>query len=300
MRSPTVAPQGRLPSFLENTRYVLGLIWHEESNRKQRLKRLFLFFGWQFWKRVVRKPIEVHLFNGMKFRAYPDCQASSAVMYTRIPDSRDILFLRAHIREGTLIDVGANVGLVSLLLADRVQYGLLFEPNPIAAQRARQNLALNGLKFEVHELALSDATGTVEFEDEGGVGTCNRTVVGFSTSLPTRKVQCIQLDEFLAQHPLPYPISAVKIDVEGHENQVLAGMMRCLRDSRPRLVMFEYLQRTNLRETFRLFEMVGYTVLQLTSKGAGIATLEVPPLQDLFACPNELLQEFTAASRKGI
>jgi FkbM family methyltransferase len=289
-----------LPSFLENTRYVLGLIWHEESNRGQRLKRLLLFFGWQFWKRTVRKPIEVHLFNGLKFRAFPDCQASSAVMYTRIPDSRDILFLRAHIREGILIDVGANVGLVSLLLADRIQHGLLFEPNPIAAERARQNLALNGLKFEVHELALSDTTGTVEFEDEGGVSTCNRTVVGFTTSLPTRKVQCIQLDEFLAQHPLPYPISAAKIDVEGHENQVLAGMTECLRHSRPRLVMFEYLQRTNLRETFRLFETVGYTVLQLKPNGAEIATVEVPPLQDLFACPNELLPEFTADSRQGV
>jgi hypothetical protein len=147
-------PQGRLPSFLKNTRYVLGLIWHEPSNRKQRVKRLFLFLGWQFWKRTVKASVVLRLFNGLQFRVYPDCQASSAVMYTRIPDSCDILFLRGHIGEGTLIDVGANVGLVTLLLADRVQHALLFEPNPAAAQRARENLALNRLKFEVHELAL--------------------------------------------------------------------------------------------------------------------------------------------------
>jgi FkbM family methyltransferase len=168
----------------------------------------------------------------------------------------------------------------------------LFEPNPVAAQRARENLSLNRLKFEVYELALSDRTGTVEFEDQGGVSTCNRTVSGFSTSLPTRQVGCTELDKFLAQHPPPYRISAVKIDVEGHENQVVAGMMGCLHDSRPRLVMFEYLERTNLRETLRLFATAGYTVLQLTSKGAEIAGPDVPPLQDLFACPNELLQEF--------
>ena len=238
------------------------------------------------------------LFNGLKFRAYPDCQAS--VGGDVHPDSRfarHSLPARAH-REGTLIDVGANVGLVTLLLADKVQHALLFEPNPIAAQRARENLALNGLKFEVHELALSDTTGTVEFEDEGGVSTCNRTVSGFSTSVPTREVQCIQLDEFLAKHPLPYPISAIKIDVEGHENQVLAGMLECLRQSRPRLVMFEYLQRTNLRETLRLFASAGYTVLQLTPRGRDRRP-EVPPLQDLFACPNELLKEFTVGERVG-
>ena len=287
-----------MPSFIKNARYVLGSIWHEESNRRQRVKRLFLLLGWQFWKRAVRSPVVVTLFNGLKFRAYPDCYASSAVMYTRIPDSRGILYLRAHIHEGTLIDVGANVGLVTLLLADQVQHALLFEPNPMAAGRARENLALNRLKFEVHEAALSDRTGTVEFEDEGGVSTCNRTVSGFSTSLPTRKVACTTLDDFLTQHPLRYPISAVKIDVEGHENQVLAGMMECLRYSRPRLVMFEYLQRTNLSETLRLFAMVGYTVLQLTSKGAEIAGPDVPPLQDLFACPDELLPEFISARRE--
>ncbi len=286
-----------LQPVLKNAGYVLGSILDEDSNRNQRVKRLLLFFGWQFWKRVIRRPVVVRLFNGLRFRAYPDCQASSAVMYAQIPDSRDTLFLRAHIMEGTLIDIGANVGLVSLLLADKVQHGMLFEPNPIAAARARENLALNGLNFEVHELALSDMTGTVEFEDEGGVSTCNRTVVGFSTAAPTRKVPCTQLDRFLADHPPPYPVSAIKIDVEGHENHVLRGMMECLRQHRPRLVMFEYLQRTNLRETIRLFETAGYTVLHLTPRGAGIATPEVPPLQDLFACPNELLQEFAPEPR---
>jgi len=106
-------------------------------------------------------------------------------MYTHIPDSRDILFLRERRGRGILIDVGASVGLVTLLLADKVQHALLFEPNPIAAQRARENPALNRLNFELHDLALSDKTGTVGFEDEGGVITCNRTVSGFSSSVPT-------------------------------------------------------------------------------------------------------------------
>jgi FkbM family methyltransferase len=286
-----------LQSFLKNARYVLVSIWQEPSNRHQRFKRLFLFLGWQFWKRVVRRPIVIQLFNGLRFRAYPDCDVSSGVLYARIPDSRDILFMRSHIGQGTLIDVGANVGLVTLLLAEKIQYALLFEPNALAAARARANLELNGLRFEVHELALSDTTGTVEFEDLGGVSSRNRTVVGFSTLAPTCNVPCVRLDQFLADHPLPYPISALKIDVEGHENSVLRGMMDCLRRHRPRVVMFEYLQRTNLRETMNLFEAAGYTVLQLTPGGAAIATVDVPPLQDLFACPNELLQEFIAAQR---
>lgn len=37
--------------------------------------------------------------------------------------------------------------------------------NPIAAERARENRALNRLTFEVHELALWDTNGTAAFED---------------------------------------------------------------------------------------------------------------------------------------
>src|SRR4029077_21156724 len=101
--------------------------------------------------------------------------------------------------------------------------------------RARANLELNGLRFEVHALTLSDTTRKVEFEDPGGVSSRNRTVAGFTTSAPTRNVPCMQPDQFLADHPLPYPISAIKIDVEGHENSVLRGMMDCLRRHRPRV-----------------------------------------------------------------
>jgi predicted RNA methylase len=37
----------------------------------------------------------------------------------------------------TFVDVGANVGLVSLLVADKVEHAILFEPNP-QRQRAKR------------------------------------------------------------------------------------------------------------------------------------------------------------------
>jgi FkbM family methyltransferase len=277
--------------------YVVGSVWRDESNRHARLRRLFLAGGWQVWKRLIRTPVVVPLFNGVRFRAYPDCQASSAVLYTRIPNFQCLSFLRKHIEGGVLLDIGANVGLISLLLADKIQHAILFEPNPLAAARARENLALNHLGFEVHELALSDQAGVVEIENAGGVDSCNRTVVGFTTSLPTISVARNTLDRFLVGHgAFPAPISAVKIDVEGHENSVLRGMLGMLETHRPRLVMFEYLQRTNLAETVELFSRVGYRVMALKAGAPAWATLQVSPLQDLFACPQELADEFVPTS----
>lgn len=284
---------------IRDLNYVVRSVWHDESNRQARLRRLFMAGGWQVWKRLVRTPVIVPLFNGFRFRAYPDCQASAAVLYTRIPNFKCLSFLRKHIDKGTLLDIGANVGLVTLLLADKIQHAILFEPIPIAAARARENMALNQFGFEVHELALSDQAGVVEIENAGGVDSCNRTVVGFTTSLPTISVQRTTVDNFLAAHAaLPAPISAVKIDVEGHENSVLRGMAGLLETHRPRLVMFEYLQRTNLAETLELFSQVGYRVMELKAGTPTWATVQVSPLQDLFACPEELAAEFIPASRK--
>jgi FkbM family methyltransferase len=285
------------PPSIRGLNYVVGSVWHDDSNRHVRLRRMFMAGGWQVWKRLIRTPVVVPLFNGFRFRAYPDCHVSSAVLYSRIPNFRCLSFLRKHIEKGILLDIGANVGLVSLLLADKIQHAILFEPNPVAAARARENLALNHLGFELHELALSDQAGAVELENAGGVDSCNRTVVGFTTSVPTISVPRTTLDSFLAERgTLPAPISAVKIDVEGHENYVLRGMLGFLEAHRPRLVMFEYLQRTNFAETLGLFSRVGYRVMELKAGAPRWATPQVSPLQDLFACPEKLAAEFVPAS----
>jgi hypothetical protein len=79
----------------------------------------------------------------------------------------------------------------------------------------------------------------------------------------------------------------IKIDVEGHENAVIRGMRHLLQDKRPPLVMFEYLQRTNLSEALSAFEAVGYTTFELTPRGPSEVSADVRPLQNLFACPRE-------------
>src|SRR5208283_3379852 len=177
---------GRNQTFVlkvvQGVMYPISSLWNDESNRGQRTRRLCTFVGWQLWKRLVRKPITVSLFNGQRFRAYPDCPVSSGVLYTRIPNGRNVLFLRKHVSGGTLIDVGANVGSVSLLLSDTIESAILFEPNPVAAARARENLALNRLAYKVYEIALSDTNGEIHFECHGAVDSTGHVVVGAASS----------------------------------------------------------------------------------------------------------------------
>lgn len=273
--------------------YVLQTVWREESNRGQRVRRVFMFLGWQLWKRTFGTPLNARLFNGLRVRVRADSEASPAALYYALPNSRHLTLLRKYLHGGTFVDVGANIGLVTLLMADKSGHAILFEPSPLAAKLAQQNLEMNKLAYEVVPAALSDTSGTVEFES-AGASSVNRTVEGFKTSLPTIRVPRITLDQFLRDRstPLP-PIDAIKIDVEGHENAVLRGMKECLRRQRP-VVMFEYLKRTDLRQTLGIFDEVGYAVFELGDAGVRRVAdaADVKPLQDLFACPNENADRF--------
>ena len=287
--------------MLNRLLFVLKSIWSEPSNRGQRVRRTYRFVAWQFRKRVLREPVEARLFNGLRIKVYPDCDTSPSALYYSLPNSVPVSFLRKHLRGGTLVDVGANVGMFSLLLADKVQHAILFEPNPKLIERVRENLRLNNLNYEVIAEALSDSSGTVEFENSANEMSCNRVVDGFTTSKATISVPRTTFDQFLrtrrAQEP---PITAVKIDVEGHENSVLRGMREFLRNQRPCLVMFEYLQRTDIAQTISLFGEVGYFVFELSPAGPRAATKQVDSLQDLFACPSELVEEFGITTLSGV
>lgn len=69
---------------------------------------------------------------------------------------------------------------------------------------------------------------------------------------------------------------------------MIRGMKRLLREKRPRLVMFEYLQRTNLPEAVAAFQAAGYKTFEVTPEGPCEVQGGVQPLQNLFACPSEI------------
>ena len=188
-----------------------------------------------------------------------------------------------------MIDIGANVGLFTLLLSDIMSKVILFEPNSFAAQRAQENINLNHLNAVVYATAASSNNGELFIEDRGGTNSYNMTIInGSLSSFPIRKVPCITLDSFLERRP-SLNVVFIKNDVEGHENDVIKGMHQTLKNLRPSVIMFEYLQRTNFVETRNLFYNAGYRIYQMGQTEDLIPVDGQPrPLQKLFALPEEL------------
>src|SRR5262245_10568558 len=109
-----------LRSFLD---YMLG----HPLNRRDRIRALARLLAWQVWKRTTRQPRTVPLWNGLRLIAYPDSKASSLAVYTRLPEYHEMLFtLRYLDPEDCFADVGANVGLYTLLAGSVLEQGLVF------------------------------------------------------------------------------------------------------------------------------------------------------------------------------
>jgi FkbM family methyltransferase len=129
-------------------------------------------------------------------------------------------------------DVGANVGLYTLLMAKAVgDQGqvVAFEPEPKCFARLIENARLNGLSnvFPVPK-ALGDKTGAARLTRDGTLNSFRVVELqGNAASSPGHTTEVIDGDSYVEQQHLPLP-RVVKIDVEGYELRVLRGLRRTL------------------------------------------------------------------------
>ena len=100
----------------------------------------------------------------------------------------------------TFFDVGANIGIYSLLAANRMgMTGAIhaFEPTPRTATRLATNVSLNGFQniIKINQVALSDSRGIARLyiSDEQVLNSL-ATVSGQSISVPTKT-----LDEYVEE-----------------------------------------------------------------------------------------------------
>jgi FkbM family methyltransferase len=149
------------------------------------------------------------------------------------------------VRPGSVeYDVGANIGYISLLLAQAAgENGSVyaFEALPANLERLRQNLALNGIGNRVKVIpgAVSNTSAPVRFliGPSGGMGKAEGSAGRQELVYPQAiQVPGIVLDEFVYQAGNPAP-QVVKMDIEGGEVLALPGMCRLLSEARPVVLM---------------------------------------------------------------
>lgn len=150
-------------------------------------------------------------------------------------------FLACRVKPGmTVVDVGANFGYFTILLGEAVGktgHVIAVEPNPDAASLLRESVALNGhwTQTRVVPHALAESAGRAWlFAPAGEPKNAMLTTSPDMTGGTTVEVATVTLDELA----LPYKkVDLVKIDAEGGERGVIAGMRQLIARDHPAIVL---------------------------------------------------------------
>ena len=155
-------------------------------------------------------------------------------------EDREIAELCKYITPGgTVLDVGANIGLSALEFSRTAGAGgrvIAFEPHPDTAARLQANLDRNAAaNVEIVQSAVGSAPGTITFNESSDPTLSSATVIPRnlvrSFDVPLTTVDLAWTD---AGRPV---VSAFKIDVEGGELAVLQGASELLTRDRPAILL---------------------------------------------------------------
>lgn len=182
---------------------------------------------------LVRWPQGVELYYSTKFNS-----VSFSYLDTGHYEDAELRLFQQNLQpDSVVMDIGANVGLYSLLAAQIAHAGKVFsfEPLPDTHRELRENIDLNHAAHLVEPiaLALSDHTG------EGFITSdyhSSNFIVGAEAASAKQRIELSTLDQFAADRALDR-VDFIKIDVEGHELATLRGATALLRRHRPMLLV---------------------------------------------------------------
>lgn len=153
--------------------------------------------------------------------------------------------------DSVVFDVGANFGYYGLVAAHQCKRGSIFffEPNPDLVRCIRRSIAVNVLRkrAKIVAAAVGAVKGQVQLTIPGdylgssSVQLTEQHLVGQVTADEIRylSVEMVTLDSYVAEQKLSR-VDVVKIDVEGLEPEVYAGMQSIIRENREMFLLLEF------------------------------------------------------------
>jgi len=166
-------------------------------------------------------------------------------------------------QDSVFVDIGANIGNHTCFFACNFDKVISFEPSPLISKVLSANVILNNLDSQVTiiQKALSNEKKILDF-----FTTKQSDNLGGSTLLKDRtdnevadKIEVDKGDSILPVYlNQSEKINLIKIDVEGHEVEVIEGILNILQTHCPVLI-FETDNGINTTKCFNILKQSGYS-----------------------------------------
>jgi FkbM family methyltransferase len=220
---------------------VLSGILNHPLNKGHPVKALSRFAKWQWKSRTVGSDI-VPFVDNTKLMIRRGMHSATAQHYCGLADFEEMGFVLHALRPKDLFfDVGANVGVYSVLAGVTGADVVAFEPCFSTYQRLLTNLTINHMRDRVqaYNIALGGKHGEIMVTDT--LDSCNHVVQGEPGNVQMRAL------DFFWMFTEPGDMTVLKIDVEGYEKDVVDGGWETFRHPSVKAVIMELLNGSGTR-----------------------------------------------------
>jgi FkbM family methyltransferase len=216
---------------------TIKTILRHPLNKNRKIKALTSFFKRGIVIRLHPYPLVYPFIENTSLVVEKGMSSAELQIYTSLYDLNEMLFLMHYLRaEDTFVDVGANVGVYTILAAGVAGSQVLsFEPIPSTFFNLKRNVTYNNLqdKVELYNLGVGDKEETLVFSNT--MDAVNRVIIDPNFQGSTSRISVNSLDNILTERK----ISFLKIDVEGFEANVINGASKTLERSELKVIIME-------------------------------------------------------------
>lgn len=190
-----------------------------------------------------RSTLRVRSAYGSLFELPPHDYIPAHVLREGYYESEVLEALRPNLGSGAVLwDVGTNLGLhaVTAKVLSPITTVVAFEPNPAMVVEIRRHAKLNSVDLRLASMALGacDETRPLHIVGAGNPGMSTLHPWSEARYDTVTTVECARGDTLIARGLQPTP-TVIKLDVEGGEADVLAGLPGVLSSLTLRAVVFE-------------------------------------------------------------
>jgi FkbM family methyltransferase len=224
---------------------------------------------------LVRKKTVINdCFSNVKLAIHPNNEMSRISYVTKTYEEETMNFLKRELsQDDVVLDIGANNGYYSLLCSTIAKKVIAFEPSPRDFSRLKENKELN--KFDhliIENFGLSDSEKKLEMlianDYHSGQNTLESKFV-YDISLKEKiTIDLKPLDSYIKKANIN-KIDVIKIDVDGHEMNVLRGAEFVFSKMKPRAIIFEIVTEwpEKKADIEKFFTDLGYEIFAIDYDG---------------------------------